>query len=316
MPGFFSKLVSPWYPPVAIGLEKGSASVVHLERVRGGDCAIRRAATFSLSETLISPGFDNQNIERPSQLASVLNELVATAGLIRQKRWSVSLPAATTRTLVLTIETPAQSGSELQEILTWKMERGFGVPLDELSITQDQLQKDSQGRARYLSIGVRKTVLAEYENLFSQMGWRVGLILPRHVGEAQWLVRSNGNSGDSLLLSSSLDGFTAIIFRDKYPLILRSVSCAVSECEDELYRLLMFYRDRRTTDQPENTLGLSRLMVVGDGLSPQRASEIVNETTGGDLRPLHAADLGLNLPSRDLSFDVLAAPAGLATLSL
>jgi hypothetical protein len=46
-----------------------------------------------------------------------------------------------------------------------------------------------------------------------------------------------------------------------------------------------------------------------------RASEIVNETTGGDLRPLQAEDLGLRLPSHSLDFDTIAAPAGLATLS-
>ncbi len=57
-------------------------------------------------------------------------------------------------------------------------------------------------------------------------------------------------------------------------------------------------------------------MVIGEGITKQRAGEIVNETTGGDLRPLEAEDLGLQLPSRDFSFDSIAAPAGLATLVL
>src|SRR4029453_17868583 len=56
-------------------------------------------------------------------------------------------------------------------------------------------------------------------------------------------------------------------------------------------------------------------MVVGDGLRKERVGEIVNETTGGDLRVLEAEDLGLQLPTRDLSFDAIAAPAGLATMS-
>jgi hypothetical protein len=56
-------------------------------------------------------------------------------------------------------------------------------------------------------------------------------------------------------------------------------------------------------------------MVVGEGFTKQRATEIVNETMGGDLRVLDAQDLGLQLPSNELSFDAIAAPAGLATLS-
>jgi hypothetical protein len=97
-------------------------------------------------------------------------------------------------------------------------------------------------------------------------------------------------------------------------LIVRTVNCANHECEDEFYRLLLFYRDRRSNDGDESTT-LNRLMVVGNGMTRERAGEIVNETTGGILRPLNAQDLGLHLPGRDLSFDAIAAPAGLASLS-
>ncbi len=232
---------------------------------------------------------------------------------MRQKRWSLSLPEATARTLVLTLESQSQSASELQDVLRWKIERGFGASLEELSISKDRLQKDSQGRDRYLVIAVKKAILAEYEAVLDSLGWRAGLILPRHLGEAQWLMR-NGSVGDSLLLSGSSQGFTGVIFRGKHLLSVRTVECAEDEFEDEFYRLLLFYRDR---SEPETgaSPGLMRLMVIGEGITKQRAGEIVNETTGGDLRPLQAEDLGLLLPSRDFSFDSIAAPAGLATLS-
>ena len=313
MPNLISRIIDPWYPATALGLEKGIASVVHLEKGRGGTCTVRRAATFDLAESIIRPSFDEPNIESPSQLAAILSELATSAGLLREKRWSLSLPEATTRTLVLTMETQPQSSSELHEVLTWKMERGFGAPLAELSISRERLEKDSQGRDRYLAIATRREVLGEYESLLESLGWRAGLILPRHIGESRWLVR-NGSAGDSLLLSGSQNGFTAVIIRDKYPLIVRTVNCHEPECEDELYRLLLFYRDRRSTDGDGRT-GLGRLMVVGKGLTRGRAQEIVNETTGEHLRPLSATDLGLTLPGRELDFDAIAAPAGLATLS-
>ena len=314
MPNLLSRLVDPRYPATAIGLEKGVASVVHLERIRGSACKLRRAATFNLAESLIRPGFDELNIENPPQLSHVLKELATSAGLLRQKRWSLSLPEATTRTLVLTLESQSQSSAELQDVLKWKVERGFGVPLEELSVSKERLQKDSHGRDRYLVIAVRKSVVAEYEALLEGLGWRAGLILPRHLGEAQWLMR-NGSVGDSLLLSGSSQGFTGVIFRDKHPLIVRTVTCAEDEFEDEFYRFLLFYRDRSAPEGVEYGAGLTRLMVIGEGITKQRAGEIVNETTGGDLRPLEAEDLGLQLPSRDFSFDSIAAPAGLATLS-
>jgi len=117
------------------------------------------------------------------------------------------------------------------------------------------------------------------------------------------------------LLSASTEGFTAVIFRDKYPLIVRTVTCEPEDIVDEFYRLLLFYRDRHTAEGQDSRELLTRLMVVGEGFTKQRATEIVNETMGGDLRALDAEDLGLQLPSSDLSFDAIAAPAGLATLS-
>jgi hypothetical protein len=314
VPNLISRIIDPWYPSTAIGLERGVASVVHVEKGRGNSCTVRRAATLNISESIINPSFEEQNIPDVPQLASVLNELATTAGLMKQKRWSLSLPEATTRTVVITMESQGQSAAEAQDVIRWKMERGFGAPLEELSISKDKLQKDVQGRERYLAIGTRRDVLAEYEAVLATLGWRTGLILPRHVGESQWLVRSGG-AGDSLLLSGTNEGFTAVILRDRHPLIVRSVTCSDQDCEDEFYRLLLFYRDRQTSDGDEATSPLRRMMIVGEGLTRQRATEIVNETTGGSLEPMEAEDLGLMLPSRDLSFDAIAAPAGLATLS-
>jgi Tfp pilus assembly PilM family ATPase len=313
MPNLFSRIVEPWFPSTAIGLEKGHASVVQLERVKGNVCRLKRAATANI-DSLIQPSFDEPNITNAAQLAAVLKDLAVGAGLMRQKRWSVSLPEITTRTTVFTLETKPASSSELQEVLKWKIERGFGGPAEELSVSRERLQKDAQGRDRYLAIAVKKSVLAEYEALLDSLGWRVGLIMPRHLGEAQWLVR-NGSAGDSLLLSGSDQGFTGVIFRDRHPLILRTVNCAESEFEDEFYRFLLFYRDRNMPEGAGDHTPLSRLMVIGDGITKERASEIVNETTGGHLRPVGAEDLGLQLPNRDFNFDSIAAPAGLATLS-
>ncbi len=314
MPNPLTKLVKPWYPPTAVGLEKGSASMVHLERGRGNIYTLRRAATVALADEVISPAFEGPNIPDPNVLAIALNDLAASSGLIKQKRWSISLPEATTHSLILIMESNVASHGELEEMLNWKMERGFNSPLDELSISRERLPKDNQGRDRYIAIAIKHSVREEYERVFDSLGWRIGMILPRHLGEAQWLIR-NGSVGDGLLLSFSEDGFTAAVFRNKQPLILRTVACNPEECEDELYRMLLFYRDRRSTQDEVSRPQLSRLLVVGEGFTKQRVSEIVNETLGANLQALNPADVGLQLPPGKLDFDLIAAPAGLATLS-
>src|SRR5918911_2975416 len=212
---FLNRLVSPRYPPAAVGLSGEVASVVQLER-RGGGLAVRGAAFLPLPEGLVRPGFDEQNVADPAELARALAELTSDAGLARRRRWSVALPEASTRTSILTMETAPASRAEGEEMLRWKTERAVGAPLDELRVSRERLQADAQGRARYLVTAVRLSVLAEYEQVFAMLGWHAGLILPRHMGEAWWLMRGGGGQpagADSLLVSSHAEGFTAVVLR-------------------------------------------------------------------------------------------------------
>ena len=57
MANLLARLIDPWYPATALGLENGIASVVQLERMRGSACKLRRAATFNIDESLVSPSF-------------------------------------------------------------------------------------------------------------------------------------------------------------------------------------------------------------------------------------------------------------------
>src|ERR1044071_3163104 len=93
-----AKLVSPRYPATAMGFEKGSAAMVQLEHGRGGNFNVRRAATVHLPDALLNPSFHEPNIPSPREMSAALRELAASAGLLQQKKWSVSLPDAASRT--------------------------------------------------------------------------------------------------------------------------------------------------------------------------------------------------------------------------
>src|SRR5918912_2152907 len=187
---FLNRLVSPRSPSAAGGLSGEVASVVQLER-RGGGLAVRSAAFLPLPDGLVRPGFDEPNVADPAELSRALVELTSSAGLARRRRWSVALPEASTRTSILTMETQPASRAEGEEMLRWKTERTLGAPLDELRVSRERLQADAQGRARYLVTAIRLSVLDEYEQVFAMLGWRAGLILPRHMGEAWWLIRDS-----------------------------------------------------------------------------------------------------------------------------
>ncbi|HEY0006348.1 MAG TPA: hypothetical protein VGB17_16320 [Pyrinomonadaceae bacterium] len=314
---FLSGLLAPKFPATALGLEAGRATVVQLERKRREGFALKRAATIALPEELIRPSFDETNIADLNELADTLAELATGAGLLGQRRWSAALPEAAARTMILTMEGTPASRKEQDEILRWKTERSFGLPLEELRVTREGLSPDTQGRPRYIMTGVRLSVLEEYEAVFQSLGWRAGLILPRHLGEARWLMQGR-TVGDALLVSTNVEGFTAIMLHNARPSIVRSVACAAEECANELYRLMLFYRDRVAAQGADaQSLPLERLLVISsdEGFGAERVREIVGETLGLSMNALRAEDVGLALPSADISFNALAAPAGLATLA-
>jgi hypothetical protein len=302
------KLLQPRLPPCAVGIDTTTASVVQLDRARGV-YNIKRAATLKLPENLIQASFDESNISDASALAEALSDLITSAGLLRQRKWSVALPEGTTRTAILTIEAAGGSRREIEEVVEWKTERTFGAPFSELRIGREELPRNDQKQPRFLVTAVRASVLAEYESVFAALGWQTGLVLPRHIGEEQWL---RDGAGDSLLLSAHDEGFTAVLLRDNRPLTLRTVFCEVSECDDELHRVLLFHRDRSGSNG--DAASLNRLLVTGDRLDKRRVAEVAEETLGVKLTPLGAPDVGLSVPG-ELPFDTIAAPAGLARLA-
>ncbi len=312
----FSKLINARLPTAAIGLDRGNASAVLLQRQRQ-QFSLRRAASIALPAGLLNPSYDDRNISSTEEIAAALSDMVTSAGLLKQQRWSVALPEASTRTVIVTIDGNATSRAELEQVLRWKTERGFGATFDELRISRERLAPDATGRPRYLAVGIRLSVLSEYERVFDSLGWRTGLILPRHAGEERWLAPTNGArmNGDALLISSHSEGFTAVMLHGDQPVIVRSVMCDEEDRTDELYRLLLFYRDRVQGDDADTArVGIDRYLVVGTR-NFNNLGDMISETLGSEARALDAAEVGLNIPTGDLNFDAIAAPAGLAALA-
>lgn len=305
-------LLEPNYPRAALGIEREAVTALALQKEGRGRFGIKQAATVELPEHLLTPNFIEQNIRSTAEMLVLLEEVVSNAGLRRQKRWSVSLPSNTARTAILTVDSEPASKDELAQILDWKSENTFGIPAGEMRIARRKIAADASGKTRYFATAVKLSVVDEYETLFERLGWQAGLVLPRAVSEANWLRRDKNDRRDSMLISSQPDGFVALLMRGDEPNVVRSVTCTESERDDEIFRLMMFYRDRLGDDRNENFL--ENLLVVGRELTASRLKEIAAEALGRTLEVLRPEDVGLNIPNQSLTFDEIAAPAGLAAL--
>lgn len=272
--------------------------------------SVKQAGSLDLPPGLVTPNFLEPNIIDHHEFAGCLREVAEMAGLLRQKRWSIALPSNTARTAILALDSEPSSKTEAEEVLDWKAEQTFGAPAAELRIAKQKISPDKEGRTRYFATAVRLQIIDEYETHFESLGWKTGLILPRAVGEANWLM-DRKEKGDSLLISGNSDGFTALLMRGNEPAVVRSVTCAQDEVDDEIYRLVMFYNDRFGAAGGDL---LEKLLVVGRTLVPARVQTIASEALGRNVRVMNSDEVGLNLPVGSINFDDLAGPAGLAAL--
>jgi len=307
----FSALTQPNYPNAALGMDREGVTALALQKQGRGQFGIKQAATVSLPAGVLRPSFLDVNITNQNEFAAALEEAVTNAGLLSQKRWSIALPSSSARTAILTLEAQPAAKSEAEEILDWKAEQSFGAPAADLRISKQAISPDRDGKARFFATAIKLSVIDEYETVFERFGWKAGLLLPRAVSEANWLLGGK-LPGDSLLISGQNDGFTALLLRGDEPSVVRSVTCEQSEIDDEIYRLLMFYNDRFSAESKDKLL--ERILLIGKGLVPAKILEISSEALGRALRVLRPDEVGLNMPTNALAFDEVAAPAGLAAL--
>jgi hypothetical protein len=306
----FSGLIKPKCPSNAIGFGNGTVSAVSIIKAGRERFGIKRAATTQIPDGLLNSSFDESNISSQSEFVRLLEGLAVEAGLGGSKNWAVALPAVAARTAIITLDETPASKSELAEVLDWKTETAFGVPSSELRVSRYSISQSESGKNRYFAAAVKLSVLEEYEAAFESLGWKAGLITPKAVGESNWFARK---LGDSLLISAQSDGFTALLMRNREPVVVRSVTCAESELDDEIYRLLVYYQDRVASGSAEG--GLSRLLVLGEGVLTERVDAITSEAIGSVLKVMSPDDVGFEMPAGGLRFEDLAAPAGLATLN-
>jgi hypothetical protein len=302
-------LFQPRIPHIGAGFIDDRFVVVDVHKSHGR-LSLAASAYTVLPPGLVSAGFDSPNITNPSELAEIVMQTADGAGLANRKKWSVTLPDGVARTAVVNLEGNPTSRKEIDEILAWKVERALGIGMSGLRMARERLPKSSGGH-RYLVAVSPENVLAEYEAVFQGIGWQVGQLLPKLLGEAEWLL-GGPTAGDKLLISAHSGGFISMIVREDEPLLIRTHDC-VQSFADEVYRVVLFYMDRfQSTAEPQPRL--EQLMVIGD-LDRDEAMQAVADATGGAPHLVTPSDLGFDLQGESVSFDLIAAASGPAMLA-
>ncbi len=307
--GVWDYLTAPDLPRTALAIGETHLSIITLRR-SGGEFEPRNLGVLKLPAGLVNASFNEPNVSNESSLIEHLNRTATQAGIARPRALSVALPSGSARSHVITLDSVPASRLEFSQLIEWKIERTFGQKFADLKTSHTKLN-DFHGRPQWLVTAVHRRVLEQYENIFKQMRWSVGMIVPQHLGEAQWLIRQKLDE-DQIVVSLNEAGFSTVIVRKDEPIMVREVECAPEEREDEFFRLLVFYRDRLLpTEEP---IRLSRVLTLGNVAEQRRFRDVVVSALENHVVSLDVNQIGLKVDP-NAPFNHFAAAGGLATMA-
>lgn len=307
--GIWNYLTAPDLPRTALSISETHLSIVTLRR-NGGTFEPKNLGVLRLPAGLVQASFNELNVSSESALIEQLTRTASQAGISRPRSLSVALPAGSAHSQVISLDTIPSSNQELMQMIEWKIERSFGQRVSELRTSHTRLS-EFNGKPHWLVTAAHKQVLEQYERVFKELKWQVGLVVPQHLGEAQWLLRQNLDD-DQVLVSLNDRGFDTVIVRGREPIMVREVECSAEEREDEFFRLMVYYRDRLL---PENApVTLSRLLTLGNASDQRKFRDVLNSALDKHALSLDPQQIGLKVDP-NAPFSHFAAAGGLASMA-
>ena len=312
---------APNLPHYACAFASSHISMAQVLR-HHGHRHIERSSFLPVSSELFRPSFSGINIPNVSALADAVFSLGKGIGLGREKLWAVTLPDEVTRPHIITLHSSITNEPDvIEDMLVLRIERLVGESIDKLRVSYTPLSPVA-GQKRFLVSVAVEAVMREYERLFDELGWHVGLIWPTSLAEAVWLNRPNALP-NQILLSSTPNEMTVLILHDQDPVLLRTQTFEETEFGDTLLRLLLFYRDRAGEIIPGVTMAdnpldstVFEVLALGDQSHTKTIRDCIQEVFGASPVIVSSDTLGLPVANLMTDFAQIAAAAGLASLSL
>ncbi len=302
-------LSAPPMPHTSLAVTPSHVAIVEMQK-RGGNLIPKKLGVQNFRDGLVVPSLTEINITREAEFIDLLRGIADQSGFGKKPNLSLSLPEGSARSLVVNLDQKPTTHTELTQMIEWKMTRTTNIKASEMRMDFQELRHEG-GQPRWLVSAVNMNVIQQYERLLDQLGWRAGVVLPQHIGEAQWLLRNRlDDNQDQVMVSVNPNGFVVVIVRGEEPLLIREITCEAKEREDEFYRLMIFYKDKYAPSQ-----SLKNMLVLGEPNEQVIFSQALSSALQDHPQKLSPATLGLSLePSAP--FNRFAAAAGLASVTL
>ncbi len=150
------------------------------------------------------------------------------AGSPKRANAALVIPDYATRISILDFEGFPAKSEERDTLLRFRLRKSVPFPIDEAQLAY-AVQSEQSGRVEVLVTTVAKPILAEYESIFADAGYRLGLVLPSSIAALRLCDR--GDAGLTLLAKAAGSTLSVILLEGGRVRLVRSLDLTGDESQ-------------------------------------------------------------------------------------
>ncbi len=165
------------------------------------------------------------NLLKPELYRDALPRVSAAANP-RRARTALVIPDYAARMGILDFENFPAKSEEQMTLLRFRLRKSVPFPIDEAQLGY-AVQFQQAGRVEVLAVAIAKPILAEYESIFVDAGYRLGLVLPSSIAALR--LCEHGESGLTLLVKAAGTTISVVLLEKGRVLLVRSLDLTGEE---------------------------------------------------------------------------------------
>lgn len=260
---------------------------------RGSHRNIDSASTRALSAGAVVPGLTGDNVVRPEELRTVVEDVLTTVGG-HGHDVTVVLPDSVVRVVLLDFETLPDKHQDAEGVIRFRLKKSLPFDVDKAMLSYD-VRRTSAG-VKVVAAVAQPTVIEQYEAAFRAAGYQPGVVMPSSLAA----LGAVDADRPTLVLKVDAETTTVTIVDQQQLLLFRTLEGGAKavtgeRIAEDVYPSLVFLQDNYG-------LSVERVLIAGVP-SAAEIAPVLEQQTGAKVKDLVDSSIapGTGVPRGELA---------------
>jgi len=232
-----------------------------------------------LSERALMPSPAAPNLLKPQLYREALAKF-STAAALKRRAAALVIPDYAARMAILDFEEFPQGEEERAALIRFRLRKTVPFHIDEAQLSY-AIQVNDPKRVEVLAVAIARPILDEYEGIFTDAGYRLGLVTPSCLATLR--LCGSDNKALTLLAKAAGSNLSVLLLEQDRVRLVRSLDLTGSDgetLEREEHTVLPLLQ--QTLAYAEDQVGqpVGRLLLCGFGTAAERLGAVTQREFG------------------------------------